>query len=354
MVNPEPLSTPDPWHLYEQMLRCRLFEKEVIQFWQEGEISGEMHLSMGEEGVVVGIVDQLIEGDAMALDHRGTAPILCRGVDPTLLLKEFLGKPDGLCGGMGGHMHLFSPQHMAASSGIVGASGPAACGFALANQRLRPGNISIAFFGEGAVNEGMMMEAFNLAAVWQLPVLFVCKDDGLALMTQSSRVSGGNLLDRARSFGLRTLDVDGSDVEDVWNKVKVEIERLRKGEGPVFVHALCAHLEGHFLGDALIRLNQMSLGETMKRTITLIKAHFQTRGAPLAERSAALKEMLGLISERGRKYRAKEGDPLPPLRKKLSKIDDERLRGVEGRVKQDIDKVIKQASVPATGERITP
>ena len=122
-----------------------------------GSHPGEMHLSMGEEGIVVGIVDQLVDGDAMALDHRGTAPMLVRGVDPVLMLKEFMGRPDGLGGGMGGHMHLFSPEHLTASSGIVGSSGPAGVGFAIANQRLRPGKISVAFFGEGAMNEGMML-----------------------------------------------------------------------------------------------------------------------------------------------------------------------------------------------------
>src|SRR4030042_4888411 len=131
------LTYPDVWRLYMQMLRCRLFEEEVKRLWMEGSIPGEMHMSMGEEAIVVGIVDQLGDGDALALDHRGTAPMLVRGIDPVLLLKEFMGRPDGLDGGMGGKMHLFSPEYYAASSGIVGASGPAAVGFALANQRLR-------------------------------------------------------------------------------------------------------------------------------------------------------------------------------------------------------------------------
>ena len=129
MDNPDNIPNPDPWHLYQQMLRCRSFENEVMRLWQDGAIPGEMHLSMGEEAIVVGIVDQLIDGDALALDHRGTAPMLVRGVDSTLLMKEFMGRTDGLCMGRGGHMHLFSPLHMAASSGIVGASGPAALGF---------------------------------------------------------------------------------------------------------------------------------------------------------------------------------------------------------------------------------
>ena len=148
----------DSWLVYRQMLKSRLFEEAVAVLWEHGLISGEMHLGTGEEAIVAGVVLQLKDGDAMALDHRGTSALLMRGVDPYLLLREFLGQPDGLCKGMGGHMHLFAPELLAASSGIVGASGPAAAGFALASQYLRPGAVSVAFFGEGATNQGMLLE----------------------------------------------------------------------------------------------------------------------------------------------------------------------------------------------------
>ncbi len=155
----------------------------------------------------------LRDGDAMALDHRGTPPLVMRGVDLVLLLKELLGRTDGLCGGMGGHMHMFSAKHLAASSGIVGSSGPLAAGFALAAQYLHPGNISVCFFGDGASNQGMLLESFNLASAWQLPVIFVCKDNTWAITTQSPKVTGGNIIDRPRAFGINSVEVDGSDVE---------------------------------------------------------------------------------------------------------------------------------------------
>lgn len=132
---------PDLWSLYRQMLRSRRFEESVKDLWEQGKISGEMHLGIGEEAIAAGVVSQLQEGDAMALDHRSTPPLVVRGVDLLLLVREFLGSADGLCCGMGGHMHLFSPRHLAASSGIVGSSGPAAAGFALAAQHLRPRGI---------------------------------------------------------------------------------------------------------------------------------------------------------------------------------------------------------------------
>jgi acetoin:2,6-dichlorophenolindophenol oxidoreductase subunit alpha len=346
MVYPIKPPEPDSWHLYLQILRCRLFEKEVMRLWHEGAIPGEMHMSMGEEAIVVGIVDQLKEGDALALDHRGTAPMLVRGVDPVLLLKEFMGMPDGLNGGMGGHMHLFSPEHLAASSGIVGASGPAAVGFAIANRRLRPGKISVAFFGEGAINAGMMLESFNLASAWKLPVMFVCKDNGQAILTQSTNVTGGNLMDRASGFGLRAIEINGSNVEEVWVIVNEEIGRLRNGEGPVFVHATCQHLEGHFLGDQLLRFAHPSMSETLKLTSPLVKAHTQSKGAPLRERTAGLKEVLGIIWETVRKHRSKEGDPIPPMRKKLSSMDAEKLHELEKLVENEIEKILQQLSKP--------
>ena len=155
----------DLWKLYRMMLKLRRVEERVKSLWEAGLISGEMHLGTGEEAVIVGIVDHLLEGDALALDHRSTPALIARGVDPVLIFKELLGKSDGLCGGRGGHMHLFSPKHLAASSGIVGSAGPLAVGFALAEQLLRPKSITVAFFGEGALNQGMLLESLNLAVV---------------------------------------------------------------------------------------------------------------------------------------------------------------------------------------------
>ncbi len=336
----------DQWYLYTQMLRCRIFEEAVRHLWLDGSISGEMHLSMGEEAIAVGVVSQLVDGDALALDHRGTAPLMVRGIDPTLLLREFLGRPDGLGGGMGGHMHLFSAEHLAASSGIVGASGPAAVGFALANQHLRPGKISVAFFGEGAVNEGMLLESFNLAATWKLPVMFICKNNDMAVVTRSADVTGGDLIERAKGFGLRGVDVDGRDAEKVWIVANEEIRRLRQGDGPVFVNAYCEHLEGHFLGDQLLRYEHRSISETIKMAVPLVKAHTQSKGAPIRERTAALREMLAIIRETVGKHRSNEGDPIALLRNKLATQDLEKLQAIETQVHEEIGKVLERATQP--------
>jgi len=220
-------SNPDLWSLYTHMLRSRLFEDAVTEFWKEGMISGEMHLGTGEEAIVAGVLDHLQDDDAMALDHRGTPPLLMRGIDPVLILLELLGHPDGLCSGQGGHMHLFSKDHLVASSGIVGSTGPTAAGFAFAAKYLRPNSLAVAFFGEGSMNQGMIMESMNLASVWKLPIVFVCKDDDWSITTPSGDTTRGSLSDRAHSLGLTTFEADGRDVTSVWEAANKAVSLTR-------------------------------------------------------------------------------------------------------------------------------
>jgi pyruvate dehydrogenase E1 component alpha subunit len=320
------------------MLRSRLFEEAVAQLWQDGLISGEMHLGTGEEATIAGVVDHLREGDALALDHRGTAALLMRGVDPLSLLREFLGKPDGLCSGMGGHMHLFAPELLAASSGIVGASGPAAAGFALAGTYLRPGSLAVSFAGEGAMNQGMMLEAWNLAVAWKLPVLFVCKDNSLAIFTKSAAVTGASLVARARGFGMPAVEVDGSDVEAVWVAADEAAGRARHGEGPTFLHAHCVHLEGHFLGDALLRMKRHPLDEMAPRSGKLLRAFTYLKGAPMRQRAEGLRDILALSNQVGGKH-IEGADPIPKTRLKLAG-DPARLEALERDVLAEIEYIL--------------
>ena len=332
--------TVDLWSLYALMLRSRLFEEAVAQLWQAGHISGEMHLGTGEEAIIAGVVSQLEPGDAMALDHRGTAALLMRGVDPIALLREFLGCPDGLCGGMGGHMHLFSKEHLAASSGIVGATGPAALGFALAAQYLRPGTVALAFFGEGASNQGMLLEALNLAAAWHLPVIFVCKDNQWAITTPTSATLTGSLVERARGFGLAAEEVDGNDVEAVWNAAHEALDRARYGGGPTFIHATCFHLEGHFLGDRLVKTARQPAREILRLAGPMTKSFLHIKGAPWNERFKSLKMILSLIWRTRKALAAgQENDPISRARVKLE-VDSPRLQALEESIMQEIQSMV--------------
>jgi TPP-dependent pyruvate/acetoin dehydrogenase alpha subunit len=325
---------PDRWSLYRQIFRSRLFEEAVIQLWEAGLISGEMHLGIGEEAIAAGIVDQMIEGDAMALDHRGTPPLLMREIDPVLLLKEFLGLQDGLCSGRGGHMHLFSKDRLAASSGIVGSSGPAAVGFALAGIHLRPGTLAVAFFGEGAINQGMMMEAMNLASAWKLPVIFVCKNNEWSISTSSPSVTGGNLIDRAFGFGMPAIEVEGSDVMEVWEGASEAFERARDGSGPTFLLARCSHPEGHALGDPLLRMRRQPVKELRKRAGPLFRSIISRKGAPIHDRIKSLSGVMTVGKEIADQVAATE-DPLDLARRELV-ADIEHLTILEEEVSREI------------------
>lgn len=333
---------PDLWSLYRQMLRSRLFEAVVRRLWNAGSISGEMHLGMGEEAIAAGVVDHLRDGDALALDHRGTPALLMRGVDPVALLREMLGRPDGLCRGMGGHMHLFSPEHLAASSGIVGAAGPAAAGFALAAQHLRPQALSVAFFGEGAMNQGHLLEALNLAAAWKLPAIFVCKDSGWAITTRSAEQTGGDLVERAAGFGVPALRVDGLDVEAVWHAAGEAVERARSGGGPTYLHARCVHLEGHFLGDLLLRMARQPVRAMAPMTGPLTRSLIARGGAPFRQRVGSMASTLALVRQSSRENTAPQDDPLRRARRKL--LDDrERLKALEDEVSREIEQAAAAA-----------
>jgi pyruvate dehydrogenase E1 component alpha subunit len=336
---------PDLWMLYALMLKSRLFEETIAKLWHDGLISGEMHLGTGEEAIIAGVVAHLREGDAMALDHRSSAALLMRGVDPILILRELLGRPDGLCGGMGGHMHLFSKEHLTASSGIVGAEGPNAAGFALSAQYSRPGAVAVAFFGEGAMNQGMLLESMNLASMWNLPVLFVCKDDGWAITTQSAKVTGGNFNERARGLGIPAVEMDGCDVSVMWEAAQGAIERARSGQGPTFLHARCVHFEGHFLGFQLIRIVRDPLREIPEIAISLTQSFVRRRGATLRERMAGLKTVIAAVLSTVRDPRRDPtNDPVPRARATLQS-DPTRLQELEDQIEKEISSVLTSALV---------
>ncbi|MFW9952731.1 MAG: thiamine pyrophosphate-dependent dehydrogenase E1 component subunit alpha [Candidatus Thorarchaeota archaeon] len=319
----------DKWRLYRIMLYSRLFENAVKDLWEKGKISGEMHLGTGEEAIIACVISQLERGDAIAVDHRGTPPFIMRGIDPILLLLEFLGHPKGLCAGQGGHMHLFSKEHLIASSGIVGSSGPAATGFGLALKSKKQKNVAVALFGEGAMNQGMMLESMNLASVWDLPVLFVCKDNEWAISTITNDVTGGNLISRAKAFGIEGYEVDGMDIEALWKVTNESISKIRNNGRPQFIHAHCVHTEGHFLGDLLLRYYR--------------NPNMLTEVADSLKEYAGenLDEILLLLRKIGGQTK-KKLDPLVVIQKML-KDEPDRLIQIEKEVDMEIEQLVKRA-----------
>jgi TPP-dependent pyruvate/acetoin dehydrogenase alpha subunit len=328
--------------LYTMMTRARAFELAVAELWHQGLISGEMHLGTGEEAVAAGVVAQMRPGDAAALDHRPGPVLVLLGVNPVAMLKEMLGREDGLCRGQGGHMHLFSPEHLAASSGIVGASGPLACGFGLSARLRRPGAVAVAFFGEGASNQGMLMESFNLAVAWSLPVVFVCKDNGWAITTRSAQVTGGDLVRRAEAFGLTVQRADGLDPLEVHRAAGRLFERAREGKGPGYLHVTTLRADGHFLNDPMIRMARSPIEEGRETFGKVISATLAAGGGSPVTRAASMWSMLALLRRARQAGRDSGDDPLVRARKQLKGRRDE-LDRIEEEVAQQIEAAVQEA-----------
>ena len=309
----------EPLDLYRQMARARAFEDALAALWRDGRISGELHLGAGEEAVAAGVGAHLARGDAAALDHRGTPVLTVLGVDLTLMLKEMLGHRDGLDGGRAGHMHLMSPDHLAACSGIVGSSGPLGAGFALAAKLLRPGAVAVAFFGDGAMNQGMLLETLNLAVAWTLPLVLVCKDNGWAIFTRGDSVTAGDLSRRASAFGLPVTDVDGLDAPAVHGAAGEAIERARRGAGPSFLRARVSRLDGHFLGDLMVRTARRPVAEGREILSSVVASAVTRGGGGLGARAASVLHLMDLL-RRGRKEgRDTREDPLERGRRALER-----------------------------------
>jgi len=307
----------DSRSLFATMAEIRAFELACARLWERGLISGEMHLGVGEEAIAAGVMAHVREGDAIAFDHRSGPPVVARGLDLEALLLEMLGDERGLCRGHGGHMHFLAPEQLAAGTGIVGATAPVACGFALAAEHLRPGGVAVAFFGDGAANQGALLEAFNLAAAWKLPVVFVCKDNRWAITTRARTVTGGNLLQRARGLGLKAQRTNGFRAEAVWAAAGEAISRARDGRGPTFLHARCPRPEGHFLGDPLVRVVRQprSEGEAMKPDV--IAGLTAQPGAPRRVRARALGRTSRTVAQLGAGQLRPRRDPVARMRRRL-------------------------------------
>jgi len=246
-----PVGPPAP-ELYRRMLLARRMAEATRELWREGEVHGPGHLSEGHEAIAVGAAAALRAGDASIGTYRGHAHALARGADPEAVMRELLGREGGICGGKGGSMHITSVEHgYFGSYAIVGAHLPIACGLGWA-QRLRgDGAVTVCFFGDGATNIGAFHEAVNLAAVWRLPVLFVCENNLYMEYTAIGAVTPVEhpAADRAPAYGLEPLVIDGNDVEAVRDTVAERASQAREGGGPAIVEAVTYRLRGHSLAD---------------------------------------------------------------------------------------------------------
>jgi acetoin:2,6-dichlorophenolindophenol oxidoreductase subunit alpha len=234
--------------LFMQMLLIRRFEDRVQSLFLRGEIYGTTHLCSGQEAVSVGLASALNDGDRVACTYRGHGHLLARGTEPEALLAELLGRSTGVNGGRAGSMNVVDPDHgMIGCFGIVGGSIGAATGAALALRGT--GSIAVAFFGDGATNQAYFFECLNFAKVLDLPVVFVCENNGYGEYTPTEAVTAGPIVGRAQAMGLPTTEVDGMDVWAVRDAALEVTDRVRQGEGPAFVEARTYRFVGHSRSD---------------------------------------------------------------------------------------------------------
>jgi TPP-dependent pyruvate/acetoin dehydrogenase alpha subunit len=238
------------FQLYRQMSRIRAFEEAAYRAYEAGEFSGTIHASIGQEAVAVGVVSALEPGDLVYSHHRGHGHALAKGVDPAKMMAELFGRASGSSSGKGGSMHLIDVSvGFLGSMAVVGGGIPMAVGTALAVHQRGDEAVVVVFFGDGAINQGVLYESMNLAAIWGLPVLFVCENNGYAISVTSEYATGGlGLVERARAFGLRAEAVDGQDVIAMRASVSALVEEVRRGQ-PALVEAMTYRLVGHSRGD---------------------------------------------------------------------------------------------------------
>jgi pyruvate dehydrogenase E1 component alpha subunit len=235
---------------YQQMTRIRAFEEVVHDLYTRAIMPGLAHLYSGQEAVAVGVCAALRQSDTITSTHRGHGHCLAKGATPDRMFAELLGKADGYCRGKGGSMHIADPESgNLGANAIVGGSAGIATGAAFAARQLGNGKVSICFFGEGALGQGLLYESMNLAGLWRLPVIYVCEQNQYNEYTHYSESTAGEIALRAQSFGIPVVEVDGQDVAAVHEAAAAVVEAARRGEGPAFLLCHTWRFHGHHVGD---------------------------------------------------------------------------------------------------------
>jgi TPP-dependent pyruvate/acetoin dehydrogenase alpha subunit len=313
--NPFPLSKDALLQCYRTMRTIREFEERLHVDFGRGDIPGFVHLYAGEEAAGTGILTHLGDGDRIASTHRGHGHCIAKGVDVVSMMKEIYGKKGGACEGKGGSMHIADlSKGMMGANGILGAGAPLACGAALAAKFRKKGEIAISFVGDGGSNQGTFLESLNLAAVWNLPVIFVIENNGYAEST--SREYGtavDSYVDRAAGFGMPGVTVDGTDFFAVYEAAGEIIQRARDGGGPSMLECKMVRFYGHFEGDAQTYRGPGELDDIRTNHDCLLKFRAEVTNAgvvTLAELQAIDRSVLALIEDAVKQAKAA---PLPTV-----------------------------------------
>jgi acetoin:2,6-dichlorophenolindophenol oxidoreductase subunit alpha len=237
-------------HMYRRMVMIRLFEEQVNDLYTRALMPGLAHLYIGEEAIAVGVCEALRADDYITSTHRGHGHCLAKGAAIDRMFAELLGKEAGYCKGKGGSMHIADPDtgNLGANAIVAGSAG-IATGAAFSAKRLGNGRVAVCFFGEGALGQGVVYEVMNMAALWKLPVIYVCENNMYNEYTHFSETAAGDIMARGPAFGVHSETVDGQDVRAVYTVTKRLVERARSGEGPAFLMVPTYRFMGHHVGD---------------------------------------------------------------------------------------------------------
>ncbi|SMX23821.1 thiamine pyrophosphate-dependent dehydrogenase E1 component subunit alpha [Boseongicola aestuarii] len=243
-------NTEDYLQMYRQMVRIRAFEDNANQLYLDAKMPGLTHMYSGEEAVAVGICEALEVTDKITSTHRGHGHCVAKGAAFKEMFCELLGKEEGYCRGKGGSMHIADQSNgNLGANAIVGGSMGIATGSALRAKMQGSDDVTVCFFGDGATAQGLMYEVMNMAALWKLPVIYACENNGYSEYTKTDEIAAGEITARAEAFGIEAHQVDGQDVLAV-NKLTTDlVQRARKGEGPFFIELMTYRYHGHHVGD---------------------------------------------------------------------------------------------------------
>jgi len=236
--------------MYRQMVKIRAFEDNANKLYLDAKMPGLTHMYSGEEAVAVGICEALLVTDKITSTHRGHGHCMAKGADFKQMFCELLGKEKGYCRGKGGSMHIADQSNgNLGANAIVGGSMGIATGSALRAKLQKSDDVTVCFFGDGATAQGLMYEVMNMAALWKLPVIYACENNGYSEYTTTEEIAAGKITARAEAFGIEAHQVDGQDVLAVNALAQTLVQRTRKGEGPFFIELMTYRYHGHHVGD---------------------------------------------------------------------------------------------------------
>lgn len=250
MSSQEKKNTDHYLRSYEQMVRIRTFEDNANKLYLSAKMPGLTHMYSGQEAVAVGICEALETTDYITSTHRGHGHCIAKGAEFKKMFCELLGKEEGYCRGKGGSMHIADQDNgNLGANAIVGGSAGIATGAALSAKQLKTGAVAVCFFGDGAMGQGLLYEVMNMAALWNLPIIYACENNLYGEYTHVSEMAAGELVDRAKAFGIESHRVDGQDVNAVNQLAEQLVARARNGEGPFFMQLDTYRYHGHHVGD---------------------------------------------------------------------------------------------------------